>query len=434
MEQFVYLCSCLFSDAVGIGLTMQFLEDRYQRIYDRKWIYSGAFVAAVLVTALVNQEQSPFWNMTAFFLCCGLLSGLLYSGGRLKGWGRILETELFYIFLAVLEGIGGFLLDVIFKYSNIFVEDEILRGIIVVLFSKMVLLFLYYIIMRRFWKKNCQKHTREYLLYLLMMVYSIVNMIVITMGHNQITDYIVLCVSFGCLLLTTLYAFYYIQISDEKENLDTQLTLMKQQERLQFEYYKMQKEKYEQSISILHDVSKHIRSIEGLYQSNQTEEALAYTKEIDGILRPLIPVRYSDNPMFDILLAEQKRNMEKQGISFQVNLAGVELGFMEPMDVTTLFGNLLENAMEACRNCTGERSIRLEVKSQYDMLVIRIENTIEKEVCLVDGRPVHPGEENTGIGTLNVMQCVEKYGGSIIYKNNRNRFICDILLNNLLDS
>lgn len=429
MEQVVYLCSCLFSDVVGIGLTMQFLEDRYKRIYDKKWMYQGAFIAAVLITALVNQRREPFWNMTAFFLCCGFLSGLLYSGGRLKSWGRILETELFYIFLAVLEGIGGFLLDVIAKSFDFFPQDEILKDIIKVIFSKMVLLFLYYIIMRRFWKKNWRKNTKEYVLYLLMMVYSIVNMLVITMGHNQITDYIVLCVSFGCLLLTNLYAFYYMQISDEKENLGVLLTLMKQQERLQFEYYEMQKEKYEQAISVLHDVSKHIRAIESLYQSNQIKEALAYTKEIDGILKPLIPVRYSDNPMFDILLSDQKRNMEKQGISFQIILAGAELGFMEPVDVTTLFGNLLGNAMEACKDCTGEKSVRLEIRNQYDMLVIRIENTVEKEVQLVEGKPVHPGEKSTGIGTFNIIKCVEKYGGSIIYKNNQNRFICDILMN-----
>lgn len=112
-----------------------------------------------------------------------------------------------------------------------------------------------------------------------------------------------------------------------------------------------------------------------------------------------------------------------------VELAGAELGFLEPMDVITLFGNLLENAIEACKSCAGQKHILLEIRNQYEMLAIRIENTVEDEVYLVDGRPVHPGEKSTGIGTLNVVRCVDKYGGSILYSNNPGCFTCDILLN-----
>ncbi|MDE5967206.1 MAG: ATP-binding protein [Lachnospiraceae bacterium] len=102
---------------------------------------------------------------------------------------------------------------------------------------------------------------------------------------------------------------------------------------------------------------------------------------------------------------------------------------MEPIDVTTLFGNLLENAMAACSKCTNERYILLEIENQYDMLAIRVKNTVEHEVHLIDGKPVHPGRYSTGIGTLNIIHCVEKYGGSILYKNDQGSFICDILLN-----
>lgn len=146
-------------------------------------------------------------------------------------------------------------------------------------------------------------------------------------------------------------------------------------------------------------------------------------------MKPLIPIQYSDNPMLDILLTDLKRRMERLGISFELDLAGVQLGFMEPVDVTTLFGNLLENAIEACKNCKRERIIRLTIRNRYEMLAIRIENTVEQEVRLVDGKPIHPGEKATGIGTLNIVHCVEKYSGSILYQSEQGKFICDILIN-----
>lgn len=428
-EQLVYLCSCFFSCTIGIILIFQFMDDRYKRKYAKKQIYRGAAIASILVATLVNQKQNSILNMMTFFLLCGLISALLYSGGRLKGYGRIFETEMFFILLGILEGVGGYVAYLLMEYSVISPADDLLKNSFVAVFSKLILLFLYNLLLRRFWKKGFNKNTREYVLYLVMFVFSMANMIIIVVGQNELTNYIIICVNWGCLLFANMYIFYYMQMSDEREKLNMQLAMMEQQERLQFEYYEMQKEKYEQSISVLHDVSKHIRSIEELYQVGQTEEALAYTKEIDGILKPLIPVKYSDNPMFDILITDSKRSMEKLGISFQLDFAGVQLDFMEPVDVTTLFGNLLENAIEACKNCKGERMIRLAVKNRYEMLAIRIENTVEQEVLLVDGKPTHSGEKATGIGTLNIIQCVEKYNGSILYQSEQGKFACDILIN-----
>ena len=102
---------------------------------------------------------------------------------------------------------------------------------------------------------------------------------------------------------------------------------------------------------------------------------------------------------------------------------------MAPMDVTTLFGNLLENAIEACRRCQGKKDIRISVRNYNEMLSIRIENTVEWEVKFQNGRPVRKSGDKGGIGTLNVDWCVEKYGGSVLYRNEDGKFYCDILLN-----
>lgn len=429
-EQLVYLFSCILSCAISIGLLIQFLDDRFKRTYKNKWSYRCVAIVSIPVLALLNQKQNPFLNIGGFLLCAGLISSLLYCGGKRKAFDRIMEAAICIILMALFEGFGAFLCDAFMQYIRILPADKIIQDSIEVVLSKIILLFLYYVLLRRFWKKEWKMTKEEYLLYLFMFIYSILNLTVIFISQTQMTNYLVLCVNWCSLLFANLYVvFHYIQISEDKKDLGFRLTMMEQQEQMQFDYYQMEKEKYEKSLSILHDVSKHIRSIETLYHAGKTEEALAYTREIDGILKPLLPIQYSDNPIFDILLMDQKHNAEKQGISFKFEFKGIELGFMEPIDVTTLFGNLLENAMAACRQCRGQRCILLKIKNQYDMLAIRVENTVEHEVCLIDGKPVHPGRHSTGIGTLNIIHCVEKYEGSILYKNAQGSFICDILLN-----
>lgn len=429
-EQLVYVFSCILSCAISIGLLIQFLDDRFNRTYTKKWIYWCISILSILAMALINQKQNPFLNIGGFLLCAGLISILLYSGGKRKAFDRIMEAAICIILMGLFEGFGAFLGNVFMQYIKILPADKIIQDSIEVVLSKIILLFLYYVLLRRFWKKEWKMTKEEYLLYLFMFIYSILNLTIIFIAQTQMTNYLVLCVNWCSLLFANLYVvFHYIQISEDKKELRFRLAMMEQQEQLQFEYYQMEKGKYEKSLSILHDVSKHIRSIETLYHAGKTEEALAYTKEIDGILKPLLPIRYSDNPMFDILLMDKKQTAEKLGISFQCELRNVELGFMDSIDVTTLFGNLLENAMEACSQCTGKRCILLKIKNRYDMLAIHVENTVKHEVCLIDGKPVHPGQHSTGIGTLNIIHCVEKYGGSIIYKNNPGSFICDIVLN-----
>lgn len=429
-EQAIYLFSCILSCTISVILLIQFLDDRFQRAYTNKWLYRFALLLFVPILALINQKQDPFLNIGGFLLCAGLISSILYSGGKRQAFDRVMEAAICIILMGLFEGLGAFLCDVFTQYIRILPADKIIQDSIEVIFSKIILLFLYYVLLRRFWKKEWEMNKEEYLLYLFMFIYSILNLTVIFIAQTRMTNYLVLCVNWCGLLFANLYVvFHYIQISEDKKELGFRLAMMEQQEHLQFEYYQMEKGKYEQSISILHDVSKHIRSIEALYQSGKTEEALAYTKEIDGILKPLLPIRYSDNPMFDILLTDKKHTMEKLEISFQCELKDVMLGFMDSIDVTTLFGNLLDNAIEACRQCSSMPYIFLKIENRYDMLAIRVENTVEHAVCLIDEKPVHPGQHSTGIGTLNIIHCVEKYGGSILYKNNPGSFICNILLN-----
>lgn len=166
------------------------------------------------------------------------------------------------------------------------------------------------------------------ILYLIMFFYSMVNLVALEIVAPWEEHYILMCVNVGCIIFADIYLFYFMRMTDEKNWLDHQVAMMKQQESQQFEYYEIQQQKYRQSIEILHDVSKHIRSIEELYKTGEKAQALQYTKEIDNILKPLIPVEYSDNPMLNILLSDKKQVAESQGIHFQIKTEKTDMDLM----------------------------------------------------------------------------------------------------------
>ena len=433
MENMFYLFTSFLSCIVVMGLLFQFMNDRYEKAYDSSKLYVAAWIVAAILVALANQLRIVMVNVVANGIAYGSVSLILYKDREDRKYWRLLETMCLYMIIGLVEGIGVYGLDYLLSLIGYLPENEIMQASFEEIFSKIVLLFFYYVVLQKIWKKELRRNTAQLLFYLIMFLYSMVNFALLLTSLKATiparNNYGIMCVSLGCFTFVSLYLFYFMRVTDEKNELDFQVGMMKQQESLQFEYYEVQREKYRQSIEILHDVSKHIRSIEELYKAGEEEQALQYTKDIDNILKPLIPVEYSNNPMLNILLSDKKQLAESHGIRFSIQIEKAGLDFMAPMDVTTLFGNLLENAIEACSRCQGEKEIRISVRNYNEMLSIRIENTVEKEVCLKNGRPVRESGDRSGIGTLNVERCVEKYGGSVLYRNENGKFYCDILLN-----
>lgn len=186
--------------------------------------------------------------------------------------------------------------------------------------------------------------------------------------------------------------------------------------------------KYDQTIQILHDVNKHIKAIEGLYGAEQEKTAGEYATKIRELLKPLIPVQYTENPILNILLTDKESVMREKGISVTIKVDNVNLNFIEPIDITTIFGNLLDNAIEATEKLKGEKYICIKIGSYHKMIVVSIENNCN-EVKWRNGFPVSNKGKNGGIGLLNVQSSIKKYDGDLTLKNDGNKFAAELFLN-----
>ena len=111
---------------------------------------------------------------------------------------------------------------------------------------------------------------------------------------------------------------------------------------------------------------------------------------------------------------------------------GKLLEFMDVVDLFTIMGNALDNAVESVekRGKDEFKSIGVRVWKKDLFAVIQVENTFEGELKMKDGLPLtsKADKENHGIGIRSIKSIVEKYQGTVSVRVQDGNFVLTILL------
>lgn len=432
MDSLILLFCSFVSCTIIFYILFQFLNDRFVAMYNSKWVYITVYSVSICIVMLVNMCMNAALNAVTNIILFGIISYFFYYEETTKKILRVFEAEALFAASVICESFGVFLIDTMLNSFNLMPSSITVQKSIETMFSKLILIFLYYVVVSRIWKKSLLGTKRHYGLYLIMFVYSVINLLIVAFIALD-TKPIILTIIMGCTILANMYFLHFIKYSDERNYYKLQVEMMQQQEKLQYKNYEMQSEKYKQAVSILHDVDKHMKLVEELYQTDVREEAINYSKQIKEMLKPLLPYQYINNPVLDCLLSDKKRMAQKHNISFKIDISDADINFIKPIDMTTLFGNLIDNAMAACKESNEKRYIGFVIKEHNEMISIRVENSIENAVPIKNGMIDTSKAKNPCVGLLNIQKCVNAYMGSIIYKCSDKLLICDIVLNRIDD-
>ncbi len=429
MENIIlYLCSCL-SCFIIVTILYGFMDSRYNRTFANKYIYIGIELGMTFGIAVVNLLHNEILNITTWIVVVGFVAYILYYEDFIKPVKRVLECEISMGVIAICESLGVSLTDWLLELLDIEIKANTMRICLETAFSKIILIFLYFMVAGKLMKKREAPFTKlQYVFNCIILLYTLIDLIVIADNMNNRPNNYFLVLNLGCIVLADLYLLYLIKVMSEKSFLEYEVKSMEKQADLQYKYYVRQEQKYNKTLGLLHDVNKHIKTIEQLYLKGNTEIAAEYTKQIGGMLQPLISARYTGNPILDILLADYISIMDEKGIDFDIKVDNVKMDFIDAMDITTIFGNLLDNAIEACDNVENDRKIIVKIGAYHEMISIRMENNCTT-VKWKNGIPISEKGQNRGMGLLNVRRSIEKYDGSIKLKEEDGIFIVDIFLN-----
>lgn len=228
---------------------------------------------------------------------------------------------------------------------------------------------------------------------------------------NQVIAYEILVKLLNC--LACIFILYVQSGLMSNHRLQTELTILSQM----LKEEKRQFENSQSNIAIInqkcHDLRHQIRTIR--HQTGEVDRAAL--KEIEQTIDIFDTSTETGNPALDVILTEKKLLCESKGIVFTCIADGSGLEGVSSTDIYALFGNILDNAIEAvCRlEQPEDRSFSLSVRRIGEMTVIHQENPYSGEIVLKDGIPQTHKQDTIyhGFGVRSIRMIAEKYSGHV---------------------
>ncbi len=199
-------------------------------------------------------------------------------------------------------------------------------------------------------------------------------------------------------------------------NLNRMFTLRNENEAIRL-IREEEKKQYELSKSTIdlvnikyHDLKRRLSAFERL-----TPEEISSLRETMRIYDSSFK---TGNEVLDVILTENSLRSGEHGISITFMGDGAALGFMRVPDIYSLFGNALENAVEAVMPLTepGKKTVSLVIEEKGDMVSVIVTNYFEGCRNFEDGLPVTTKTEDPGYhgyGMKSIRLIAEKYRGSL---------------------
>lgn len=179
-----------------------------------------------------------------------------------------------------------------------------------------------------------------------------------------------------------------------------------------------------------HDYRNQMQTLMSLMDLNRYDKAQEYILSLqEEFTRSLFQVNTGDL-ILDMVLATKLQYADQNGIAIDLKICLEEPLPLREQDITSLFGNLLDNAIEAnLRVESSKRYLQIQIKPLHSMIAIRVINSYDGIVQLEREHFIsRKNREGHGLGTRQIKDIVEKAGGFCKVEYTDERFIVQVVL------
>ena len=209
------------------------------------------------------------------------------------------------------------------------------------------------------------------------------------------------------------------------KELNIQQMLLAQQE----EQYQLTKENVELINRKCHDLKKQMSVLRGALPPDQREKELA---QIENSIQIYDSTFRTGNEVLDIVLTRKSLDCEAHNIVMTCVADGKHLNFMEAADLFAIFGNALDNAIEAVMDLpeAEKRVVAVSVWERSGLVLMQFENYCAHPPVMRDDLPVTTKKDKDyhGFGMKSIRYAVQKYGGQMTVHTENNMFVLRISL------
>jgi len=186
---------------------------------------------------------------------------------------------------------------------------------------------------------------------------------------------------------------------------------------------------YDENRRLYHDLNNHYMSLQGYLKNEEYQRATEYLEGIHE-LNELTLTRWTGVPALDMLLNYKVSEAKKKEI--RVEISSDQVTFELPdREITALFGNALDNAIEACEKVEEDKKwVKVVIRNVSAMTIIKITNPYKEIKTDKEGRllTTKADSRHHGLGTKGMEQIVQRHNGTMQYRAEDGVFCLEIAL------
>lgn len=211
---------------------------------------------------------------------------------------------------------------------------------------------------------------------------------------------------------------------------ERELTAMNTVLKSQYDQYR----NYQDSLDLIHVKYHDLKhQIAALRMETDEEKRRKWLDAMEEEVSAFETLNKTGNQVLDTILAAKIFHCRKNKIQVTCVADGKLLDFMHVMDICSIFGNALDNAIEHVVLIPEEekRLIHMSVSAKKNFVFIKIENYCETEIVKNEHSLItttKADKQNHGFGLRSICAAAEKYGGSVNFEQVQNWFELKILI------
>lgn len=395
------------------------------------WLYWICMIAGEAVLVMIPAWWGAVFNSYRTLITIGLSLTTVFLltfffDARMRH--KLFTTVSFQVYATISEILIYIIFSLLPKSLSTLLLNCNLYGAV----CSKILLFLFLNITILMWNRKETYYNFEYTaMILLMPILSLVLLMTIPInGTQNKMQEILSLVGMAGILLGNIANFYLLKNILNMQVLRQQQLQTSMQLSYQESKYQQIAAAYRNSRSLLHDMKKHLFFIENCIENHNYDPITTYIRDSIHEMEQIHNHVNTGNLVIDAFLSSYELVAQKENIEFHVTLqfAKSELEISD-YDLSILLGNLLDNAMEACRGVKSayDPYIEVEITTTGMDMILRISNSImptgESASGLVKKDPLQHG-----FGIENIKRIVNKYSGSYSQYIKEDTYHCDIII------
>ena len=214
--------------------------------------------------------------------------------------------------------------------------------------------------------------------------------------------------------------------TEQRVQLEVENQLLEKQLDAQLAHYSDLTAQYEQIRAMRHDISHHLNTINALLQEGNLKAATEYSEQLLPMQTYISRLGKCQNPVVDAFLYTRVQDAQTRGVPVRADVSlPVELP-VSNTDLIVAFGNLLDNALEACEGVPGAQ-ITLRAYMDKGYLVIQESNPVRARQPQ-GKKPRRIPELERGVGFRVLSSLAAKYDGSFRHTCENDTYTVTLLL------